>query len=92
MVLMYFSRQDSIESLRLLRRVERLVIRYPKLTALHVDLDQVPMAASRFSVYALPGVVVYVTGKPALNAVNQIDINELSSHLAGFYRTTFFPA
>lgn len=92
MVLLYFSRQENSESLELLNRVDRLVSRYPKMVGLHVDLGQIPTAASRFSIYALPGVVVYVNGKPAINVVQNIDLTELASHLTAFYRSVFFPA
>lgn len=92
MVLLFFTRQESVDSLQLLKRIDRLSQKYPKLVSLHVDLDQVPMAASRFAIYALPGVVVYVNGKPAINAVQNIDIGELLAHVAKFYREVFFPA
>ena len=92
MSLLYFTRPDCDECADLQPRIERLVAAHPKMGGMVVDLSRIPMAASRFSIFALPGVLVYVEGKPTISVVKQIDIAQLSAHVQEFYRTTFFPA
>ncbi|HUX50255.1 MAG TPA: thioredoxin family protein [Spirochaetia bacterium] len=92
MALLYFTRPDCDECADLQPKIERLVSQHPKLSGLVVDLSKIPMAASRFSIYALPGVLVYVEGKPTISVVSEIDIAQLTAHVDGFYRELFFPA
>jgi thioredoxin-like negative regulator of GroEL len=91
MTLLYFTRPDCEDCIALQPKIERMVNQHPKMGSLVVDLERIPMAASRFSVYALPGVMLYVGGKPVMSVVQHIDMAQLDAHVSGFYRQHFFP-
>ncbi len=91
MALLYFTRAECDICAELEPKIDRLVQNHPKMTGLVVSLDRIPMAASRFSVFVLPAVLVYAGGKPVISVAEHIDIGQLTSHVRATYREMFFP-
>ncbi|MFP4329941.1 MAG: thioredoxin family protein [Alkalispirochaetaceae bacterium] len=57
-----FSRDGNADRDRLLLGVSRLLRRNEAVRAFHVDLDQMPTAAGRYTVYSTPAYVIYRRG------------------------------
>ncbi len=91
MALLFFTRTDCDACADLQPKIERLVQNHPRMSGLVVSLDRIPMAASRFSVFVLPAVLVYAGGKPVLSVAEHIDIGQLADHVKSVYRSMFFP-
>ncbi|WP_455382545.1 thioredoxin family protein [Salinispira pacifica] len=91
MTLLYFTRAECDICAELQPKIERLVQNHPKMSGMVVSLDRIPMAASRFSVFVLPSVLIYAGGKPVISVSEHIDIGQLTSHVRAAYRDMFFP-
>ncbi len=76
-ILLYFTRADCSLCHRLRPRISRLGQRYPDMEVLHVDLDRMPGAAGRYLVFDVPGVVVYISGKPMARFIGGVDYQQL---------------
>ena len=91
MALLYFTRAECQDCAELEPKIDRLVQNHPKMVGMVVSLDRIPMAASRFSVFVLPAVLLYSGGKPVLSVSEHIEIGQLTEHVRAAYREAFFP-
>lgn len=58
-----FTREQTEERARLIRGVERFLRGRPSVRAFHIDLDTIPTAAGRYTIYTTPAFAVYYRGK-----------------------------
>ncbi len=80
-ILLYFTRRECSECRRLGTRIGRLAARVPELEMVHVDLDELPSAAGRYLIFDVPGLALYIRGKPELRYSGGIDYAGLRSAL-----------
>ena len=73
-----FTRENSDERDRLIRAIDRLLRRNPSVRAFHIDLDTIPTAAGRFTIYSTPAFAVYYRGR----MVNKVEGGFHTSHVA----------
>ncbi len=58
-----FTRDNTDDRERLIRGSQRLLRRNPSVQAFHIDLDKIPTAAGRYTIYTTPAFVVYYRGR-----------------------------
>lgn len=73
-----FTREGNAERERLIRGVSRLLRRNGAVRAFHIDLDLIPTAAGRYTVYTTPAYVIYRRG----TMVGKVDGGFTPSHVA----------
>jgi len=84
-MLMFVWRQECVDCPQIIRRLERMIRKYPPLIAYSVLLDEHPTAAARFGVFTPPAVILYVNRSMALKQMSQIDIHALERALDRLY-------
>ena len=77
-----FTRRDTEEREQLLRRVDRLLRRNPAVHAFHIDLDRIPTAAGRYTIFHAPGFVIYFRGTMASKVEGAFRPSHVSKSLA----------
>lgn len=84
-MLMFIWRQECVDCPEIIRKLERMIRKYPPLTAYSVLLDEHPTAAARFGIFQPPAVVLYVNRSMTLKQMAQIDLQALQRALDKLY-------
>lgn len=85
MVLLYFSRPDCGVCDALRPRVDELLQDYPAVDAWFVDLDAHPTLAGEFSIFTIPGVVLFVQGRETVRYARYLSIDQLEESISRYY-------
>jgi thioredoxin-like negative regulator of GroEL len=89
MTLLYLSRPDCGVCTALKPKVEKMLQEYPGVRAGYVDLDALPEAAGEFSIFTIPGILVFVNGKESVREARYVSMDELESKIARPYQFLF---
>ena len=76
-ILLYFTRAECTECRRLGTRISRLGQRYDDLEVVHINLDVLPGAAGRYLIFDVPGLILYIRGKPVARYNGGVDYQQL---------------
>ncbi|MBA2176391.1 thioredoxin family protein [Halobacillus locisalis] len=80
--LVYISQPNCSICHALLPQVEELLREYPRISSRHVDAEEVPEVAGRFSVMTVPAVLVFAEGKEMFRKARFVPMGELNQQLA----------
>jgi thiol-disulfide isomerase/thioredoxin len=83
MVLLYISRPNCSVCHALLPQVEEVLKKYPSITAIHADAEEIPEIAGEYSIFTVPVLIVFIEGKEMMRKARFVPIDELDS---GLYR------
>jgi len=89
MTLLYLSRPDCGVCTAIRPKVEELLKQYPRINPGYIDLERVPEAAGRFSVYTIPAILVYAEGKETVREARYISMDDLEARIARPYGFLF---
>ena len=87
--LLYLSRPDCGVCTALKPKVEQMLEEYPGIRAGYIDLDALPEAAGEFSIFTIPGILVYVHGKESVREARYVSMDDLESKIARPYQFLF---
>ncbi|MBI9101539.1 MAG: thioredoxin family protein [Spirochaetales bacterium] len=83
--ILFFSRPSCGVCIAVKPKVEELLENFPKAEAIYINLDRVPEASGQFSVYALPGILLYVNGKESGRIARYFSMEDLHKPLKRYY-------
>lgn len=89
MVLVYLSRPDCGVCRSLKPKVMDLLVEYPGITSYYVDLDENPAAAGEYSVFTIPGILVFVDGKETVREARYVSVEQLDRRIGRIYDLRF---
>ncbi|NLP45880.1 MAG: thioredoxin family protein [Epulopiscium sp.] len=75
--LFYFTSKTCPVCHVLLPRVEKLVSIYPKISAIHIDIEKIPKAQGEFMVFSAPTVLIFWEGKEIFRQSRFIRLEEV---------------
>jgi len=81
MRLLYLSRPDCGVCVALIPKIEEMIEEFPNLEAGYVDLDTIPEAAGKFSIFTIPGILVFIQGKETIRKARYVSIDELQGEI-----------
>ncbi|MEW9097119.1 MAG: thioredoxin family protein [Clostridiaceae bacterium] len=81
----YFSSNNCSVCHALLPKIEELLKSYPKIKMGKVEIDNVTMAAGKFSVFTLPCILMFADGKEIIREARFISIMELEEKVHKYY-------
>ena len=81
MRLLYLSRPDCGVCVALIPKIEELIEGFPNLEAGYIDLDAIPEAAGKFSIFTIPGILVFIQGKETIRKARYVSIDELKGEI-----------
>ena len=89
MLLLYLSRPGCGVCTALKPKVEELLRSYPRVRAAYLDLDALPDAAGRFSIFTIPGILLFVEGRESVREARYLSIDQLEAAIARPYGFLF---
>lgn len=88
-VLGYFSRPDCGVCTALKPKVIEMIEALPHATDYYINLDQFPAAAGQFSIFTIPGILVFVDGKETIREARYVSADDLESKMSRIYELKF---
>lgn len=89
MVLLYFGSKTCGVCSLIRPRVERMLEKYPKVNGLYIDVETSRDIAAHFSVFTVPGILLFVDGKESIREARYIDLKEIESKISRYYSLLF---
>ncbi len=81
MRMLYLSRPDCGVCVALIPKLEEMIKEFPELDARYIDLDELPEAAGKYSIFTIPGILVYIQGKETIRKARYVSIDELHGEI-----------
>lgn len=81
MRMLYLSRPDCGVCVALIPKIEEMIKEFSNLKARYIDLDELPEAAGKFSIFTIPGIIVFIQGKESIRKARYVSIDELNNEI-----------
>lgn len=81
MKMLYLSRPDCGVCVALIPKIEEMIEEFPNLESRYINLDQIPEAAGKLSIYTIPGILVFIQGKETIRKARYVSIEELRGEI-----------
>lgn len=88
-VIAYLSRPDCGVCVSLKPKVIEIAREFSESSAYYVDLDAIPEAAGEFSIFTVPGILVFVDGKESIREARYVSIDQLTEKMERLYALRF---
>lgn len=88
-VLTYFSRPDCGVCTALKPKVREMIAELPEATSYYVNLDLFPEAAGTYSIFTIPGILLFVDGKETIREARYVSAPELEHQMNRLYDLKF---
>lgn len=92
MVLVYLSRPDCSVCTALKPAVSAMIDDVPEAESWYVDLDRFPEAAGTYSIFAVPGILLFVDGRESIREARFVHTEELGGRIARLRELRFTEA
>lgn len=90
MVLFYLSTPDCGVCRSILPKVEALMDQeFPEIPTVYVDLEKIPEAGGQYSVFTIPGILVFAEGREIVREARFFGIDELGAKIERVYSIIF---
>ncbi len=81
MRLLYLSRPDCGVCQALIPKIEDMILEFSDLEGRYIDLDQLPEAAGKFSIFTIPGILIFIQGKETIRKARYVSVEELKTEI-----------
>lgn len=88
-VLAYFSRPDCGVCTALKPKVAEMVASLDGAEARYVNLDAIPEAAGEYSIFTIPGIVLFVDGKETIREARYVSADQLEANMRRLHELRF---
>jgi thioredoxin-like negative regulator of GroEL len=88
-VVAYFSRPDCGVCTALKPKVTEIVANLPEANAYYVNLDEMPDAAGEYSIFTIPGIVLFVDGRETIREARYVSADDLESKMHRLHSLRF---
>lgn len=85
MRMLYLSRPNCGVCIALIPKIEEMIEIFPDMEARYIDLDELPEAAGKFSVFTIPGILVFIQGKETIRKARYVSIDELKGEITRYH-------
>lgn len=85
LLLCFFSSKSFWGSEDLLRKVDYLLLNYPKVNKAYIPLEDSPEICGEFSVFIAPTILIFAHGKESLRKSKFIFLNEIEAFIERYY-------
>jgi thiol-disulfide isomerase/thioredoxin len=88
-LLAYFSRPDCGVCTALKPKVSEMVASLPEARSFYVNLDRFPEAAGDYSIFTIPGILLFVDGKETIREARYVSAIDLEEKMGRLYELRF---
>lgn len=88
-VLIYLGNETCGVCVDIKPKVELMLDKYPNIKGVYVEVDRLIQLASEYSMFTIPGILVFIEGKETIREARHISIKELDIKLNRYYDLLF---
>ncbi len=85
----YFTSEGCNVCGGLLPKIEEMLIKFPKIKVSKIKVDKFTKAAGQYSIFTLPGILVYIEGKEIIREARFISVEILEETIERYYNMIF---
>lgn len=85
MRLVYLSRPDCGVCAAVKAKVIGILEKYAGLEGTYVNMDKIPESAGEYSVFTIPGILLFIDGKEMIREARYVSVEELESRIGRFH-------
>ncbi|MFD2638610.1 thioredoxin family protein [Piscibacillus salipiscarius] len=82
---LYISREGCSVCHSLLPQVQNLMENYPQIELGHIEVNEVPEVAGRFSIFTVPVLILFVDGKEYLREARIVQMDQFDEKVSKIY-------
>ena len=83
--LLYLSRPKCGVCTAMKPKVIDIINEYSEMEGAYIDMDKIPASAGEFSIFTIPGIIVYIDGKEIIREARFISMDDITSRIDRFY-------
>lgn len=87
--ILYLSRPECGVCRAIKPKVIDLIEQYSEIEGAYINMDKIPESAGQFSIFTIPGIIVYIDGKEMIREARYISIDDISSRIDRFYKIIY---
>ncbi|MBZ9686356.1 thioredoxin family protein [Clostridium estertheticum] len=87
--MLYFTSEGCNVCGGLLPKIEEMLIKFPKINISKIKVDKFTQAAGQYSIFTLPGILVYIEGKEIIREARFISVEMLEETIERYYNMLF---
>lgn len=84
-VLLYFGSKTCGVCHAMKPKVEDILLNYPKVISVEVDIEKHLDIAATYSIFTIPGILLFIEGKETIREARYISIDELNEKISRYY-------
>lgn len=85
MVLLYFGGSSCNVCINLKPKIEEILIKYPKIKSVHIDIENSVNISSFYSIFTIPAIILFIDGKETTRKARFINLQDLESKISRYY-------
>jgi thiol-disulfide isomerase/thioredoxin len=89
MAMIYFTSKGCNVCVGLLPKIEEMLIKFPKIEIRKIAVDKFTEAAGQYSIFTLPGILLYIEGKEIIREARFISVQMLETNIDRYYNILF---
>ncbi len=66
-------------------KINELLIKYPKIKSVHVDVEKSKEIAAAYNIFTIPGILLFIDGKEAIREARFISVQDLENKITRYY-------
>ncbi|MFA9422353.1 MAG: thioredoxin family protein [Sedimentibacter sp.] len=66
-------------------KIIELLIKYPKIKYVHVDVEKSREIAATYNIFTIPGILLFIDGKEVIREARYISVQDLDNKISRYY-------
>jgi thioredoxin 1 len=87
--MLYFTSEGCNVCGGLLPKIEEMLLKFPKIEMRKIAVDKFTEAAGQYSIFTLPGILVYIEGKEIIREARFISVEILETTIDRYYELLY---
>jgi thiol-disulfide isomerase/thioredoxin len=87
--MLYFTSKGCNVCAGLLPKIEEMLIKFPEIEIRKIAVDKFTEAAGQYSIFALPGILIYIESKEIVREARFISMQMLETNIDRYYNILF---
>lgn len=89
MRLVYLSRPECGVCNAIKPKLMEVLNQYPEIQSAYINMDKMPQSAGAFSIFTIPGIILYIDGREMIREARYISIEDIDLRIKRYYEMVF---
>lgn len=85
----YLSRPDCGVCTAVKAKVINIIREFPEIEGTYVNMDKIPESAGEYSIFTIPGILVFIDGKEMIREARYVSLEDLEARIRRFYNMIY---